>query len=55
MKQNGGFINMMNLKVTLEDYSIEEDADEGYDMYATTRCWPRPRLGRKSRPSATTE
>lgn len=34
MKQNGGFINMMNLKVTLEDYSIEEDADEGYDMYA---------------------
>lgn len=34
MKDGGNFINMMNEKVTLESYSIEESADEGYDMYA---------------------
>ncbi|MDY6267911.1 MAG: hypothetical protein SPL39_02915 [Selenomonadaceae bacterium] len=34
MKQNGGFINMMNMQVTLEEYSIEDSADEGYDLYA---------------------
>lgn len=34
MKQNGGFINMMNMQVTLEDYSIEDNAEEGYDLYA---------------------
>ena len=34
MKDSGSYINMMNEKVTLESYSIEEEADEGYDMYA---------------------
>ncbi len=34
LKDGGSFINMMNEKVTLESYSIEESADEGYDMYA---------------------
>lgn len=34
MKDSGSFINMMNVKVTLEEYSIEDNAAEGYDMYA---------------------
>jgi hypothetical protein len=34
LKDGSSFINMMNEKVTLESYSIEKSADEGYDMYA---------------------
>lgn len=37
MKDNGSYINMMNLKVTLEDYAISEAAVEGYDMYANVK------------------
>ena len=34
MKDDGTMLAMTNLKATLEDYAIEEDADNGYDMYA---------------------
>lgn len=34
MKDGGEMINITNIKVTLEDYTIEEDAKNGYDMYA---------------------
>lgn len=34
MKDSGALLNMTNLTVTLEDYTVEEDADYGYDMYA---------------------
>lgn len=37
LKESGKFINLMNMKVTLEEYTIEEDADEGYDMYASVK------------------
>lgn len=35
MKENGAMLNMSNMKATLEDYVLEEDADNGYDMYAS--------------------
>lgn len=34
MKEDGTMLSMTNMKASLEDYSIDEDADEGYDMYA---------------------
>ena len=34
MKDGGEMINISNIKVTLEGYTIEEDANNGYDMYA---------------------
>lgn len=34
MTDGGDLLNMSNIKVTLEDYSINEDAKEGYDFYA---------------------
>lgn len=34
MKENGSMINITNIKVTLEEYTLEEDASNGYDMYA---------------------
>ena len=34
MTDGGDLFNMTNIKVTLEDYSIDEDAKEGYDFYA---------------------
>lgn len=34
MTDGGDLLNMTNIKVTLEDYAIEEDAQEGYDFYA---------------------
>lgn len=34
MTDGGELLNMTNLKCTLEDYSLDEDAREGYDFYA---------------------
>lgn len=34
MTDGGDLLNMTNIKCTLEDYSINEDAREGYDFYA---------------------
>ena len=34
MTDGGELLNMTNIKVTLENYSINEDAREGYDFYA---------------------
>jgi hypothetical protein len=34
MKPNGQMLAMTNLKCTLENYTIEEDADNGFDSYA---------------------
>lgn len=34
MKEGGAMINITNIKVTLEEYTIDEDADNGYDFYA---------------------
>lgn len=34
MKEDGTMLSMTNMKASLEDYSIDEDAEEGYDMYA---------------------
>lgn len=34
MTAGGELLNMTNLKCTLEDYSLDEDAREGYDFYA---------------------
>lgn len=41
MKPNGEMLQMTNMKVTLEDYKILEDADEGFDAYAevTLKQW----------------
>lgn len=35
MKPNGDMLGMTNIKVTLEDYTIEDDATEGFDLYAS--------------------
>lgn len=37
MKDSGSMINITNMMVTLEEYTIKEDADEGYDMYADVK------------------
>lgn len=34
MKPNGQMLSMTNMKCTLENYTIEEDADNGFDSYA---------------------
>lgn len=34
MKPNGQMLAMTNMKCTLENYTIEEDADNGFDSYA---------------------
>ena len=34
MKPNGQMLAMTNMKCTLENYAIEEDADNGFDSYA---------------------
>lgn len=34
MKPNGQMLAMTNMKCTLENYTIEEDADNGFDLYA---------------------
>ncbi len=34
MKPNGTMLSMTNMKCTLESYSVEEDANNGFDMYA---------------------
>lgn len=41
MKPNGEMLQMTNMKVTLEDYKIIEDAEEGFDAYAdiTLKQW----------------
>lgn len=41
MKPNGEMLQMTNMKVTLEDYKILEDANEGFDAYAevTLKQW----------------
>ena len=41
MKPNGEMLQMSNMKVTLEDYKIIEDAEEGFDAYAdiTLKQW----------------
>ena len=35
MKPGGQMLAMTNMKCTLENYSIDEDADNGFDAYAT--------------------
>ena len=37
MTDGGELLNMTNLKCTLEDYSLDEDAREGYDFYANVQ------------------
>jgi hypothetical protein len=41
MKPNGQMLAMTNMKCTLENYTIEEDADNGFDSYAsvTLKQW----------------
>lgn len=41
MKPNGEMLQMTNMKVTLEDYRIVEEASEGFDCYAeiTLKQW----------------
>lgn len=41
MKPNGEMLQMTNMKVTLEDYRIVEEAGEGFDCYAeiTLKQW----------------
>ena len=41
MKPNGEMLQMTNIKCTLEDYKIIEDANEGFDAYAdvTLKQW----------------
>ena len=34
MKEGGSMINITNIKVTLEEYTLDEDSDNGYDFYA---------------------
>ena len=37
MSPKGSMLAMTNMKATLEDWSIEEAADEGFDMYANVK------------------
>lgn len=37
MKPNGSMLGMSNVKVTLEDYVIKDDAKEGFDQYASVQ------------------
>lgn len=37
MKPKGDMLSMTNIKVTLEDYTIDEDSDNGFDAYANIR------------------
>lgn len=37
MKANGSMLGMSNVKVTLEDYVIKDDAKEGFDQYASVQ------------------
>jgi len=37
MKPNGFMLGMSNVKVTLEDYVIKDDAKEGFDQYASVQ------------------
>lgn len=41
MKDSGKYINSTNMRCTLENYTIQESAEEGYDMYAeiTLKKW----------------
>lgn len=49
MKENGRMLNITSTKVTLEEYSIDEDSNNGYDMYAdislkTYKDWGAKRI-----------
>lgn len=37
MKPKGDMLSMTNIKVTLEDYTVDEDSDNGFDAYANIR------------------
>ncbi len=58
MKDDGSMLSMDNIKVSLEDYSINEDANEGYDMYANIvlkqyRDWGSKKLDVKTNSDGT--
>lgn len=49
MKPGGQMLAMTNMKFTLENYSIDEDADNGFDAYATValkqwKAWGAKRI-----------
>ena len=53
MTDGGELLGMDNLRVTLEDFDIEEDAREGYDFYADVRLkqyreWGAKKLNMKA-------
>lgn len=37
MSPKGSMLGMNNMKCTLEDWTLEDSADEGFDMYATVK------------------
>ena len=37
MSQKGSMLGMNNMKCTLEDWTLEDSADEGFDMYANIK------------------
>ena len=47
MKPNGQMLAMTNMKCTLENYTIEEDADNGFDSYANVSLKQWKPLGAK--------
>ena len=47
MSPKGSMLAMTNMKATLEDWSIEEAADEGFDMYANVKLKKRNDWGAK--------